>query len=250
MHRIVPYLRRWRRVVLLLSGGVDSSLLLALGRETLGEGLVALTFVGPQTAPGEVGAAWHLTRQYRTRHLVRQFDPFSLPDFHRNTLRRCYACKQTMLAHAHEVAAKLGSEVIWDGTNVDDLKDFRPGLQASREAGIESPLLSAGLGKKAIRELSHKLGLPADKPSQSCLATRFPYNTILSQGALARVGRAEAWLLARGLTHVRLRVRGRQARLELPAAEWPVFWGQGLRRPFLGYLNSQGFEDLELAVPG
>jgi len=250
MHHIIPHLRRWPRVVLLFSGGLDSSLLLAAGRQALGEGLTALTFTGPQTAPGEVGAAWQLTRRYQVRHLLATFDPLRLPDFRENTPKRCYVCKQAMLAQAQAVAAKLGAEAIWDGTNVDDLGDFRPGLQAVREAGVESPLLSAGLGKQDIRELSRQLGLPADKASQSCLATRFLYNTTLSREALPRVGQAEAWLKARGLVHVRLRVRGRQARLELGAAEWPLFWGQGLRRPFLGYLNSLGFEGLELDVPG
>jgi uncharacterized protein len=250
MLKILSHLRRWPRAVLLFSGGLDSSLLLATGREALGPGLTALTLIGPQTAPGEVAAAWQLTQKYRVRHLLARLDPFSLPDFRENTLKRCYACKQAIAAHAQEVARNLEAEAIWDGTNVDDLQDFRPGLQAAREAGVESPLLNAGLGKQDIRELSRQLGLPADKPSQSCLATRFPYNTTLTREALARVGRAEAWLRARGFGHVRLRVRDRQARLELDAAEWPVFWARDLRRPFLAYLNSLGFEGLELAVPG
>jgi pyridinium-3,5-biscarboxylic acid mononucleotide sulfurtransferase len=250
MSRILPHLRRWPRVVLLFSGGLDSSLLLAAGQEALGEGLTALTFSGPQTAPGEVAAAWQLTRRYQVRHLLATFDPLHLPDFRGNTPQRCYFCKQAMLVHARQVAADLGAEAIWDGTNLDDLQEFRPGLQAVQEAGVESPWVSAGLGKQAIRELSRRLGLPDQKAPQSCLATRFPYNTPLTREDLARVGRAEAWLKARGLAHVRLRVRGWQARLELTAAEWPLFWGQGLRRPFRAYLNSLGFEDLELAVPG
>jgi uncharacterized protein len=133
---------------------------------------------------------------------------------------------------------------------MDDLQDFRPGLQAAREAGVESPLLAAGLGKTEIKELSRALGLNDEKAPQSCLATRFPYNTTLSREALARVGRAEAWLRGKGFTHVRLRVRGQQARLELRPEEWPVFFARNLRGPFLGFLNSLGFESLELAVPG
>jgi uncharacterized protein len=250
MLQLDSHLRRRSRVVLLFSGGLDSSLLLALGQEVLGTGLTALTLIGPQTAPGEVASAWQLTQKYQVRHLLAAFDPLSLPDFRQNTLKRCYVCKQTIAAQAQKVAARLKAGAIWDGTNLDDLEDFRPGLQAAREAGVESPLLSAGLGKQDIRELSRKLGLPGDKPSQSCLATRFPYDTTLSRETLTRVGRAEAWLRARGFGHVRLRVRGSQARLELAAAEWPVFWDRGLRRPFLGYLTSLGFEGLELVVPG
>ncbi|MEJ2070586.1 MAG: hypothetical protein P8X58_09295, partial [Syntrophobacterales bacterium] len=167
MLQIFSQLRRRSRVVLLFSGGLDSSLLLATGREVLGPGLTALTLIGPQTAPGEVAAAWQLTQKYQVRHLLATFDPLSLPDFRGNTLKRCYVCKQAIAARAQEVAARLEAEAIWDGTNVDDLQDFRPGLQAAREAGVESPLLSAGLGKQDIRELSRKLGLAADKPSQS-----------------------------------------------------------------------------------
>jgi uncharacterized protein len=250
MLEIIPHLRRWRRVLLLFSGGIDSSLLLALGREALGEGLTAFTVIGPQTAPGEVAAAWHLAKKFKVPHLLAEFDPLTLPDFRENTPRRCYVCKQAMLARAQEVAAALNAEAIWDGTNLDDLGDFRPGLQAAQEAGVESPLLTSGLGKKDIRELSQGLGLPADKPPQSCLATRFPYNTTLSREDLSRVGRAEAWLKARGFSHVRLRVRGREVRLELRSEEWPIFFAHDLRGKFLGFLNSLGFEGLELAVPG
>ena len=250
MSHIIPQLRRWRRVVLLFSGGLDSSLLLALGREALGEGLTAFTVIGPQTAPGEAGAAWHLAKEFKVPHYLAEFDPLLLPDFRENTPQRCYVCKQAMLVQARKVADSLRAEAIWDGTNRDDLQDFRPGLQAAREAGVESPLLHAGLGKKEIRELSRSLGLPEEKPPQSCLATRFPYNTTLSREALSRVGRAEAWLRARGFSYVRLRVRGREARLELRMEDWPIFFAQGLRGPFLGFLNSLGFTGLELALPG
>jgi len=235
--------------LLLFSGGLDSGLLLAQGREALGEGLTALTVVGPHTVPGETWAAWRLARQHGVRHLLAQFDPLSLPDFRENTPRRCYACKRAMLARAGKVAAELQAEAIWDGTNLDDLSDFRPGLEAAREAGVVSPLLEAGFGKGDIRRLSRELGLPGDRAPQSCLATRFPYNTTLSQVALARVGQAEAWLRARGFSRIRLRVRGEEVRLELPYEEWPAFLGLGLRGPFLARLNSLGFSGLELAIP-
>jgi uncharacterized protein len=250
MLEIIPHLRRWRRVVLLFSGGLDSSLLLALGREALGEGLTAFTVIGPQTAPGEVAAAWHLAKKFKVPQYLAEFDPLILPDFRENTRQRCYVCKKAMLAQAQQVAAAVKAEAIWDGTNLDDLGDFRPGLKAAREAGVESPLLNAKVRKKEIRELSRGLGLPADKPPQSCLATRFPYNTPLSREALARVGRGEVWLKARGFSHVRLRVRGREVRLELRPEEWPIFFAQDLRRPFLSVLNSLGFRGLELALPG
>ena len=249
MQQIITHLRRWPRAVILFSGGLDSSLLLALGRLALGEGLTAFTAVGPQTVPGEAGAAWRLARALKVPHYLVESDPLALPDFLNNTKRRCYVCKQAMLLQARKIAAALKAQAIWDGTNVDDLGDFRPGFQAIREAGVVSPLLEAGLGKKAIRELSRELGLPDDQPSQSCLATRFPYDTTLTREDLARVGQAEAWLRTRGFAHVRLRVRGRQARLELRPEDWPAFLAQGWRGPFLGFLNNLGFEGLELDLP-
>ncbi|MDP2046382.1 MAG: TIGR00268 family protein, partial [Deltaproteobacteria bacterium] len=138
---------------------------------------------------------------------------------------------------------------LWDGTNLDDLADFRPGLVALREQGVESPLLAARLGKAAIRALSRGLGLDDTRPSQSCLATRFPYDTELTREGLARVGRAEAWLRRRGFSRVRLRVQGGQTRLELAPCEWSAFLAPRVRGPFSAYLAALGFEGLSLDGP-
>jgi pyridinium-3,5-biscarboxylic acid mononucleotide sulfurtransferase len=240
------YLRRHRRAALLFSGGLDSSLLLAAAAEALGPGLTAITFTGPHTVPGELAAAWALARRGRVDHVVREFDPFSLPEFRDNRLERCYACKRAIIARAWEIAAARGHSVLWDGTNLDDLADFRPGFRALRELGVDSPLLAAQLGKTAIRVLSQGLGLDPARPSQSCLATRFPYDTELTRENLARVGRGEAWLRRRGFSRVRLRVQGDQARLELAQAEWPGFLAPGVRRPFTAFLKGLGFGELAL----
>ncbi|MEW6660717.1 MAG: ATP-dependent sacrificial sulfur transferase LarE [Thermodesulfobacteriota bacterium] len=249
MNNLTTYLQGCSRALLLFSGGLDSSLLLTAAAPVLGPGLVALTFTGPQTAPGELAAAFALARRLRVRHLFRETNPLSLPDFRNNTRRRCYACKKAIMEQARRIAAPLGIAAIWDGTNVDDLGDFRPGLQAARELGVQSPLVAAGLGKAAIRDLSRKLGLPGDKPPQSCLATRFPYDTPLTREALARVGRAESWLRGRGFTYVRLRIRGDQARLKLAPGEWSAFLAPAVRRPFTSLVARLGWE-VELDVPG
>ena len=244
------YLRRQRRAAVLFSGGLDSSLLLAAAARLLGPGLTAITFTGPHTVPGELAAAWALTRRLKVRHLVRAFDPLSLPEFRHNTLERCYICKRAIITQAWERAATLGVQVLWDGTNVDDLANFRPGLRALREQGVESPLLLAGLGKAAIRALSRDLGLDADRPSQSCLATRFPYNTTLTADDLARVGRAEAWLRRRRFSHVRLKVEEDRVRLVLAPEAWPAFLAPAVRRGFTAFIMSLGFKELLWDGPG
>ena len=235
--------------MLLFSGGLDSSLLLAAAAPVLGPGLTALTCTGPHTVPGELAAAVALARRLRVRHLIRETNPLVLPDFQNNTRQRCYACKKSIMEQALRVAAPLGLAEIWDGTNLDDLADFRPGLQAARELGIKSPLLEASLGKAAIRDLSRKLGLIWDRPPQSCLATRFPYDTLLTGEALARVGRAESWLRRRGFTQVRLRIRGGRARLELFPREWPAFLAPEVRGPFTALAAQMGWR-VELDVAG
>ena len=243
---LAAYLRHSPRAALLFSGGLDSSLLLAVAAPVLGPGLTAITFTGPHTVPGELAAAWALARRLGVRHVVRQFDPLSLPAFRHNRPERCYICKRAIIAQARRIAAARGVKVLWDGTNVDDLAEFRPGLRALRELGVESPLLLAGLGKAAIRAWSRDLGLDGARPSQSCLATRFPYHTALTRQDLARVGQGEAWLRRRGFTRVRLRVAEDRTRLELPLEEWPAFLAPEVRCPFTVVLLRLGFGRLSL----
>ena len=246
LHRLELILGRWSRVVLLFSGGLDSGLLLAAGARVLGPGLTAFTCTGPHTAPGELAHAVHLARRFKVRHLLKEMDPLALAAFASNTRERCYVCKRAVILLAREAAAESGAEVIWDGTNVDDLSDFRPGLAAARELGVVSPLLEAGLDKSAIREASRWLALPADRPPQSCLATRFPYGASLTRESLAAVGRAEAWLMARRFSHVRLRVRPPGVRLELDPSQWPAFLNPRVRRPFLALLAALKLGVLEI----
>jgi uncharacterized protein len=244
------YLRRHRRAAVLFSGGLDSSFLLASAAMLLGPGITAITFTGPHTAPGELAEAWALARRLQVRHVVRTFDPLSLPEFRHNTLKRCYACKQAIITQAWEIATACGIPVLWDGTNLDDLADFRPGMQALKEQGVESPLLLAGIGKAAIRTLSRELGIDGSRASQSCLATRFPYDTEITGNDLARVGRGETWLKRRGFSRVRLRVQGDRAILVLAMDEWAAFLAPEVRRPFTGFVLSLGFRDLSLDGPG
>ncbi len=242
-------MRQWRRAALLFSGGLDSSLVLAAAAPVLGPRLTAITFTGPHTVPGELAAAFHLCRRFKVRHLIREFDPLALPGFRENSPQRCYVCKQAIISRALRLGETCGAEVLWDGTNQDDLGDFRPGLQAARELGVKSPLLEAGLGKAAIRRLSPRLGLAGDRPPQSCLATRFPYHTGLTREGLARVGEGESWLRRRGFSQVRLRVRGNRVRLELPPEAWRAFLNTVVSRSFSAAIMRLGFDGVDLDMP-
>ncbi len=202
--------------------------------------MIAITFTGPHTVPGELAAAWALARRLRVRHVVRRFDPLRLPEFRHNRRERCYVCKRAIIQEAQIIA---GQEVtaLWDGTNLDDLAEERPGFRAVRELGVESPLLAAGLGKAAIRVMSRDLGLDQARPSQSCLATRFSYDTELTEENMSRVGQGEAWLRQRGFGRVRLRVEGDRVRLELSPEEWAAFLAPEVRGPFTAFLTGLGF---------
>jgi len=249
LNHLENHLRRHHRAALLFSGGLDSSLLLAAAARVLGPGLCAITFVGPHIVPGELAVAWALARRFQVRHLVRRIDPLVVPDFRGNTPRRCYACKRAVIEQGWKLAREQGAEVLWDGTNLDDLGDFRPGLQAARELGVASPLLEAGLNKAAIRALSRVFNLPV-RPAQSCLATRFPYGTPLTRESLERFGQGEAWLRRRGFSHVRLRApEPGRARLELALQEWPAFLAPQVRGPFTALLLRLGFDRLSLDLP-
>jgi uncharacterized protein len=247
--KLQSQLRRQGPAVLLFSGGLDSSLLLAVAARVPGVRLTALTFTGPHLPPGELAGAWRLARRLGVRHLVRRIDPLVLKDFRENTPQRCYVCKRAVIEAGWKVAGDRGAKVLWDGTNLDDLADFRPGLRAAQELGVTSPLLEARLDKAAIRGLSRELGLPWDRAPQSCLATRFPYHTSLSREALARVGQGEAFLKRRGFSWVRLRVNGNQVRLELAAEEWPLFLAPEVRRPFTTLVAQLGLGRLSLDLP-
>lgn len=200
--------------------------------------------------PGELAAAWALARRLGVRHVVRRFDPLILPEFRANRRERCYVCKRAIIQAARRIMAAQGVTVLWDGTNRDDLAEERPGFRAIRELGVESPLLSAGLGKAAIRALSRDLELDYARSSQSCLATRFPYDTELAGENLARVGQGEAWLRQRSFGRVRLRVQGDRVRLELSPEEWPAFLAPEVRGPFIAYLSALGFEQFSLDGTG
>lgn len=207
--------------MVLFSGGVDSAFLLKAAAEFLGHGVAALTWRGPHCPAGEMAAAREIAGHLGVRHLVKEYDPFAVPDFAHNTPKRCYACKRAIYQKSLEIAAEFEAEALLDGANADDAIADRPGILAAAEMGVQSPLRETGCHKDEIREMSRIWRLPGwDRPAQSCLATRFPVNTPLDAETFRKIDRIESWLRERGFGPVRIRVHGDLLRLELPPGQW------------------------------
>jgi uncharacterized protein len=204
------------------SGGVDSTLLLRVAHDVLGDRCVGLTTVSVTMAASERRAAVELAAGIGARLEVIESNELERPGFARNPTNRCYHCKAELLELAAPRAHALGLAEVLLGTNLDDLGDHRPGLAAADERGARHPLVDAGLSKADVRALSRVLGLPTwDKPQLACLSSRFPYGTEITPERLQRVDGFEDGLRALGFRQLRVRYHGDVARLELEPADMP-----------------------------
>jgi uncharacterized protein len=198
------------------SGGVDSTLLLKVAHDVLGEKCVAMVALSPTMAASERAAALELAAAIGARTEVAESHELSRPEFRMNPQDRCYYCKDELLDLARPLADRLGLHEVLLGTNTDDLGDYRPGLQAARDHGARQPLVDAALSKAEVRELSKELGLSTwDKPQLACLSSRFPYGTEITPERLRQVDGLEDGMRGLGFRQVRARWHGDIARLEL-----------------------------------
>lgn len=209
--------------VVAFSGGVDSTFLLKIAYDRLGDEVTAVTAVSPSLAARERDQAVALAAQIGVKHQLIRTGEIDNPDYVRNDALRCYYCKQELFDMLGRISSVAGGRTVIYGAIPDDLGDDRPGMRAAAEAGVRAPLIEAGLGKATIRELSRWLGLPTwDKPAMACLASRLPRGTAVTVERLALVERAEEAVRALGYRLVRVRYAGSDARLELDS--------EGLRR--------------------
>lgn len=237
-------------VVVAFSGGVDSSLLVAVAHQVLGDKVLAATEVSPMYGPEELQRAEELARELGVRHVLLD-SGLPVPQVLANSPDRCYHCKRSLFCTLIARAATEGYAYVIEGAHVDDGLDYRPGLRAAEELGIKAPLRDAGFSKAEIRELSRHLGLPtADLPAQACLASRFPYGSRITAEKLQQVARAETALRSLGFEVIRVRHYGELARIEAPVAEFPRLLTDEIRESVVEALKGAGFTYVTLDIQG
>lgn len=249
--RLEEYIRGLGSLVVGFSGGVDSSLLLVVAANVLGDKAMAITGVDASIPERELKEAKEFCKEREIRHIICKVNPMKEESYRHNSPDRCYFCKHGIFTEIKKIAAENGIEYVAEGSNMDDLGDYRPGLKAVEELSVKSPLREAGLTKQDIREISKALGLPTwSKPAYACLASRFVYGEEITEEKLRMLDQAEQFLIEQGFLEERVRIHGNIARIEVPAKDIERLASEEIREAVYEKFKALGFMFVTIDMKG
>jgi len=251
LEKLKSLLKEMDKVAVAFSGGVDSTFLLKVAEDVLGDRVIAVTARSSTYPEREFKEAADFIKKLGIKHIVITSDELEIEGFSHNPVNRCYFCKKELFSKVKEIALQNGIRYVVDGSNIDDTGDYRPGMLALEELGISSPLRTAGLTKEDIRRYSREMGLPTwNKQAFACLASRFPYGQEITHEKLEMVDRAEQYLLDLGFRQVRVRHHGEIARIEVARDERKRFFDEDLLDKVQAKLKEVGFRYVTLDLQG
>ncbi len=249
--RLKSLIKEKGSIAVAFSGGVDSSFLLKVASDILGDKVVAATATSPTYPAFEFKEAVNLAKKMNVRHIIFESDELEIPGFSENSPKRCYFCKNELFTILKDKARELGVDHIADGTNCDDLADYRPGREAAIETGVISPLAESGMGKGDIRILSKRLGLPTwNKPAFACLSSRFPYGTEITADRVRMIETCEDLLRGLSFKQFRVRYHGNVARIEVDEGDINRLLSGAVRKTIAHEFKKAGFKYISVDIEG
>lgn len=249
--KLKEIIKNLESVAIGFSGGVDSTFLLKVSKEVLGDRVIAVTATSSTYPQREFNEAKKYAADMRVRHIIIESEELEIEGFSKNPVNRCYYCKHELFSKIRGVANEEGIKHVIDGSNFDDIGDYRPGMKAARELGVVSPLKEAGLTKEDIRQISKEMGLPTwNKPAFACLSSRFPYGNEINITKLKMVEEGEQFLLDLGFRQVRVRHHGEIARIEVSTAERSKFFDIDMMDKIGAKYKEIGFTYVTLDILG